>query len=260
MNSIIDRFRLDRKKALVTGGAKGIGAAIAVALAESGADVAIVDIDEKAAMELAEDLAQRTKKNCVAIKADVSDPDDIDRMMKTFVDKVGSIDVAVCNAGIVKNVPSVKMSLKSWNKIINVNLTGTFLTAQSVGKQMLKQKSIGGGSIIMTASVNGYVASITKLQCAYDASKAAIMQLARSLAVEWAEENIRVNSISPGYIKTNIFGDVTDNMLMNFVNKTPLGRIGTPEDIQAAVVFLASDASKFITGSDFIIDGGFTAV
>lgn len=256
---IIDKFRLNGKTAMVTGGARGIGKSIASALTEAGADVAIIDIDLNAAKETASELAANGTR-IMAVKADVTEPDQVNQMMERIVDNFGSLNIAFCNAGICMNIPAEEMTLEQWNRVININLTGVFLTAQAAGKQMLKQGK--GGVIINTASMSGHIVNVPQPQCSYNASKAGVIQLTKSLAVEWALKDIRVNSISPGYIGTELTlnSPTLKPLIKEWEAMSPLKRMGTPSELQSAAIYLASDASSYTTGADFIIDGAFTCI
>jgi len=256
---IIEKFRLDGKKAFVTGGARGIGKSIATALTEAGADVAIVDMDILEAKKTAEQLLQNGTK-VIAIQADVTDPKQVDATISEIVEKFGELNIAFCNAGICMNIPAGEMTVEQWKKVIDVNLTGVFLTAQAAGKQMLKQGK--GGSIINTASMSAHIVNIPQPQCSYNASKAGVIQLTKSLAVEWALKNIRVNCISPGYIGTELtLNSPTLKPLIEQWNAmAPLKRMGRPDELQAIAVYLAGDTSAFTTGSDFVNDGAFTCI
>lgn len=254
---IIEKMRLDGKKIFVTGGAKGIGKSVATAFAEAGADLGIVDMNLEDAQKTADEIAKATGVKAIAIKTNVADKEDVDAMIQTMMDTYGRIDAAVCNAGIGVNVPADEMTLEEWQRVINVNLTGVFLTAQAAGKVMIKQ---GGGSIIATASMSGHIVNVPQPQCAYNASKAGVIQLVKSMAVEWADKNVRVNSISPGYIGTEL--TLNDPKLQPMIEKwnklTPMHRMGKPEELQAAYVYLAGDASSFTTGTDISVDGAYT--
>jgi len=256
---IIEKMRLDGKKAFVTGGARGIGKSIAYALAEAGADVAIVDIDLAEAEKTAEQIARDTGRKCIAVSADVTDKEQVDRMIETVLKEFGRIDAAFCNAGICINAPAEEMTYEQWKKVIDINLTGVFLTAQAAGKVMIKQ---GGGSIINTASMSAHIVNVPQPQCAYNASKAGVVQLTKSLAVEWALKGVRVNSISPGYIGTDLTlnSPTLKPLIEKWKEMSPLRRLGKPEELQAIAVYLAGDASQFTTGSDFVIDGAFTCI
>lgn len=254
---IIEKMRLDKKAIFVTGGARGIGKSVATAFAEAGADLAIVDVDIEEAKKTAAEIAENNGVKTIAIKTDVTDPAQVDAMVKEVVDTYGKLDVAFCNAGICINVAAEEMSFEQWKKVIDINLTGVFLTAQAAGKQMLKQ---GKGSIINTASMSGHIVNVPQPQCAYNASKAGVIMLTKSMAVEWAKKGVRVNCISPGYIGTDLINN--DENLKPLIEQwnamAPMGRLGRPEELQSVCVYLAGDASSFTTGSDFVVDGAFT--
>ena len=254
---ILDKFRLDGKAAFVTGGARGIGKSVATAFAEAGADVVIADIDIAEAEKTAGELSAIGGCRAAAFQVDVTNPQQVTALVDFVVERYGHLDVAFCNAGICINAPAEEMTFEQWSKVININLTGVFLTAQAAGRQMLKQ---GGGSIINTASMSAHIVNVPQPQCAYNASKAGVIQLTKSLAVEWASKNIRVNCISPGYIGTDLV--LTNQNLIPLIEQwnamAPLHRLGKPEELQAICVYLASDASPFTTGSDFVVDGAFT--
>ena len=254
---IMEKMRLDGKKILVTGGARGIGMNYATAVAEAGADVAIVDIDLETAKATAERLAEQTGQRFIAVETDVTDPASVDHMMEVILEEFGRLDVAFANAGICINQPAEEMSYETWKKDIDANLNGIFLTDIAAGKQMLKQ---GGGSIINTASMSAHIVNVPQPQCSYNASKAGVIQLTKSLAIEWATRNVRVNSISPGYIGTDL--TLSSKTLIPLIEQwnaiAPLHRLGKPEELQAIAVYLAGDASPFTTGADFSIDGAFT--
>ena len=256
---IMERMRLDGKKAFVTGGARGIGKSIATALTEAGADVALVDIDFEEAQKTAALLSQNGTR-VIAVRADVTSPAEVDRMMEEILDAFGELNIAFCNAGICLNVPAAEMTYEQWEKVIRINLTGVFLTAQAAGKQMLRQGK--GGAIINTASMSAHIVNVPQPQCSYNASKAGVIQLTKSLAVEWAEAGIRVNSISPGYIGTEL--TLNSEFLKPLIQKwnamAPLHRMGKPEELQSVAIYLASDASSFTTGADFVVDGAFTCI
>lgn len=256
---ILEKMRLDGKKAFVTGGARGIGKCVATALAEAGADIAIVDMDLPVAEETAKEIAAATGVKTIAVKTDVTSQSEVDAMIDTVLGSFGRIDIAFCNAGIALNVAAEEMTYEQWLKVINVNLNGVFLTAQAAGKVMIKQ---GGGSIINTASMSAHIVNVPQPQCAYNASKAGVIQLTKSLAVEWIDKNVRVNCISPGYIGTDLI--LSNEELKPLIEKwntmAPMGRMGKPEELQAIVVYLAGDCSTFTTGSDFVVDGAFTCI
>jgi NAD(P)-dependent dehydrogenase (short-subunit alcohol dehydrogenase family) len=250
---IIEKFKLSGKKAYVTGGARGIGKCAAIALAQAGADIAIVDFDIQEAEKTAKELEVYGVK-AIAVKTDVTKPDDVDRMIDVILEAFGTIDIAFNNAGICINEKAEEMSFEAWKKVIDVNLTGVFLTSQAAGRVMIKN---GKGTIINTASMSGHIVNYPQPQSAYNASKAGVIMLTKSLAVEWAPHNVRVNSISPGYIATEMTLKAID-WIPSWVESTPVKRMGNPEELQGAVVYLASDVSTFTTGSDIVVDGAFT--
>lgn len=254
---IIEKMRLDGKAIFVTGGARGIGKSVAIGFAEAGANLAIVDVDINEADKTAKEIAKDHGVKTISVKTDVTNPKEVDDMVAEVVAAFGKLDAAFCNAGICINEPAEEMSFDSWKKVIDINLTGVFLTNQAAGKQMIKQ---GGGSIINTASMSGHIVNVPQPQCAYNASKAGVIQLTKSLAIEWALKNVRVNSLSPGYIGTELIQN--SPLLVPLVEKwnalAPLGRLGKPEELQAICVYLAGDTSPFTTGSDFIVDGAFS--
>ena len=254
---IIEKMRLDNKKIFVTGGARGIGKSVAVAFAEAGADIAIVDIDIDEAQKTADMLKETYNSDTIAIKTDVTSEEDVNKMMDIILKKFGRLDVAFCNAGICINAPAEEMSYNQWKKVIDINLSGVFLTATAAGKQMIKQ---GGGSIINTASMSAHIVNVPQPQCAYNASKAGVIQLTKSLAIEWAKYNVRVNTISPGYMATELIknSEQLKPLIAEWNKMAPMKRMGNPEELQSICVYLAGDTSSFTTGSDIIIDGAFT--
>lgn len=254
---IVERMRLDGKRIFVTGGARGIGKSVATAFAEAGADIAIVDIDNEEAQKTAERLARDTGVKTTAVKTDVTNPDQVAQMIETVVSELGGLEAAFCNAGICINVPAEEMNFEQWKKVIDINLTGVYLTATAAGKYMLAH---GGGSIINTASMSGHIVNVPQPQCAYNASKAGVIMLTKSLAVEWAKRNVRVNCISPGYIGTELINNAPHlvPLIEQWNAMAPLGRLGRPEELQSVCVYLAGDTSSFTTGSDIVVDGAFT--
>jgi NAD(P)-dependent dehydrogenase (short-subunit alcohol dehydrogenase family) len=251
---ILDKFRLEGKKAFVTGGSRGIGKSVAMGLAEAGADIAIVARGLAAAEETAHEI-ERLGVRAIAVKADVTVPEQVDGMMKTIVGKFGTVDVAFNNAGIAVVENAEEMSYESLKKVIDVNLIGLFLTCQSAAKVMIRQKR---GSIINMASMSAHVVNVPQKTSNYNASKAGVVQLTKCLAVEWAPHNIRVNSISPGYTLTELARSFSEELMRQWIVKIPMGRMADPAELQGAVLYLASDASSYCTGTDLIIDGGYT--
>lgn len=254
---IIEKMRLDGKKGFVTGGARGIGKCTATAFAEAGADLAIVDLDLETAEQTAKEIAEATGRKVIAIRCDVTKEAEVQAMVDKVVEELGGLDFCHANAGICINVPAEEMTYAQWFKNIDVNLNSMFLTDTIAGKYMLAH---GGGSIINTASMSGHIVNVPQPQCAYNASKAAVIMLTKSLAVEWAKKNVRVNCISPGYIGTDL--TLSSPSLQPLIEKwnamAPMGRLGKPEELESICVYLAGDTSTFTTGSDVVVDGAFT--
>jgi len=246
-------FSLKGKTALITGGAKGIGRAIALLYAEKGADLALVDIAAELDTVVAEAIAKGVR--AIGIRADLRSKPDLAKAVAAVVKEFGRIDILVNNAGVVFLDEAENLSEEAWDLTMEVNLKAPFLLSQMVAKEMMKT---GGGRIINMASQAGMI-SLDR-HAAYTASKAAIIGLTKVFACEWAEFGIRVNSISPTVILTELgekawAGEPGEKMK----KKIPAGRFGYPEEVAAVAVFLAADASDLITGSNLVIDGGYTA-
>lgn len=257
MSGVLDSFKLKGKIALVTGGNRGIGKAISIALAQAGADIAIQARDEAASLKTVAEI-EKLGVRAVFLKGDVTSADDVNSVVSRVAGIFGKIDVLVNNAGIVRNVKAEEMTWSDWHDVINTNLNGVFLMSQAVGRQMIKQKS---GSIINISSMSGNIVNWPQPQCSYNAAKAAVSHLTRSLAMEWAEHNVRVNAIAPGYIATELtqLGLNTD-WGRTWVDLTPQKRVGKPEELGGLAVYLASNASTYVTGSIIVIDGGYSII
>ena len=237
--------------AVVTGGARGIGFESAKALKESGAIVAIADINPEAGTKAAKQL------DVDFFEVDLTQSNQVTKLATDIRSKYGRIDVAFNNAGIAVNVPSEECTDEAWHKVININLNAVFYCCREFGKMMLAQES---GSIINMASMSGIISNTPQPQAAYNASKAAVIMLTKSLAGEWAKRGVRVNSISPGYIGTEMtkLGMSNPDWHKEWLHLTPMGRVGEPREVASVVVFLASDASSYFTGSNLVVDGGYT--
>ena len=256
--SVLDEFRLDGSHALVTGAGRGLGRQMAVGLAEAGADVTIADLDAEGAEATAE-AVREIGASSTAVRADVSDEAEVEAMVATATDRLGPIDTLVNNAGVSEQVPAEEHGLEDWQSIIDVNLTGVFLCAKHVGRQLLERDA--EGTIVNMASVSGFVANFPQPQIAYNASKAGVVMVTRSLASEWATEGIRVNAIAPGYMRTEMVADAIEKrpgMGDVWRDATPIDRLGRPREIKPLVVYLASDASSYVTGEVAFMDGGLT--
>jgi len=255
--SIAEMFSLKEYCSVVTGAATGLGKAMANALAQAGSNIVIADIDIDAAERTAEEL-RKMGTDVLAIKTDVTNQNDAYLLVEKVIDKFGTIDVLINNAGIARMEKAEDMKYKDWYDVININLNGVFIMSQEIGKQMIKQKK---GSIINISSMSGLIVNTPQKHCAYNASKAGVIMLAKSLASEWAEHNIRVNTIAPGYMKTELikhFFEDNNDTVKRWMDFSPMKRPGNPEELGGIAVYLASEASSYVTGSVFVIDGGYT--
>ncbi|MED6239179.1 hypothetical protein ATANTOWER_003017, partial [Ataeniobius toweri] len=251
--SILNRMRLDGKVAYVTGGGQGIGRGFAHALGEAGAKVAVVDMDRTKAQAVVKELFLKGV-HAIPIKADISKSDDVQRMVDTIVSKWGAIHIACNNAGINRNSASEDTSLEEWDQTFNVNLRGTFMCCQAAGRVMLKQ---GYGKIINTASMASLIVPHPQKQLSYNASKAGVVKLTQTLGTEWIDRGVRVNCISPGIVDTPlIHSEDLRPLVQRWLSDIPAGRLAQVTDLQAAVVYLASDVSDYMTGHNLVIEGG----
>src|SRR6201993_3130422 len=247
-------FRLDGKSALVTGASSGIGKQVALAYAQAGATVAIAARHHEPLQELAAEIVAGGA-TALPITCDVTQPEQVTAMLNRVTDELGGIDIAVCNAGIIALESLLDMPLEDFQGIQNTNVNGVFLTAQAAAKAMVAQQR--GGTIITTASMSGHIINAPQKVGHYCASKAAVIHLTKAMAMEFAPHNIRVNSVSPGYILTELVEPYREYHAL-WEPKIPLGRLGQPEELVGLYLYLASDASSYMTGSDLVIDGGYT--
>ena len=249
---ILDRFKLDGKKALVTGAGRGIGRGMAQALAEAGADVAIVDVLADNAERSAAEIAQATGRRAIAVPCDIADANAVDAMVEKVVSEFGRLDIAVNNAGISIPIKGLlDVSPEEWKQQFDVNLNGTWNCIRAEAKVMIPN---GYGKIVNTGSICGHVIWPDP-QLPYSVSKAAVIHMTRAAAAELIKHGIRVNCISPGVTKVaDLFPEVIDV----FFRTAPIDRFGSPADHQGAVVFLASEASDFMVGQEIVLDGGYT--
>jgi NAD(P)-dependent dehydrogenase (short-subunit alcohol dehydrogenase family) len=253
----LERLRLDGKVAFVTGGAQGIGYCCAEALAEAGARIVIGDRDADAIGAAIESLA--TKGYAIdGVVLDVTKSADVTRVADQLAASAGRIDVLVNNAGIARSDTAAEdVADEHWLNVLDVNLNGTFWCARAFGRHMLAQ---GSGSIVNVGSMSGFIVNRPQPQSYYNASKAAVHQLTKSLAAEWAGRGVRVNAVAPTYIATplNAFADQQGDMYKRWIDGTPQARLGKPEEVASVVHFLASDAASLMTGSIVLADGGYT--
>jgi len=251
---ILDQFKLDGKTAIVTGAARGLGQAMALAMAEAGADVAAVDVLN---MSDTKEQIEKLGRRCVTITADLTKKECVDMIVKVTVEKLGGIDILFNNAGIIRRAPFTEFTEKDWDDVMNLNIRGVFFLSQAVVKQMIQQGR--GGKIINTASMLSFQGGI--LVPSYTSSKSAIMGLTRLMACELAKHKINTNAIAPGYMATDNTKALRDDEARNkaILDRIPAGRWGTPDDLKGIAVFLASAASDYMNGYTVAVDGGWLA-
>lgn len=242
---------LEKKVAVVTGGSRGIGQAIAIRLACAGADVAIFYTSNQSAADETVSKVQETGRKGVAIRVDVSSSEQVDRAMKEVLSIFGRIDILVNNAGVTRDNLLVRMKEEDWNHVIDVNLKGVFLCTKAVARSMMKQRN---GRIVNISSVVGV--SGNPGQANYVAAKAGVIGLTKSNAKELSSRGITVNAIAPGFIETDMTSVLDQETRDTLLNEIPLGRFGASQDIAEAVAFLSSDAASYITGQTIHVDGG----
>ena len=248
-------FNLEGKTAVVTGGTSGIGRAIAIGLAEAGADVVATGRRHQQVEETAQEIETRGRRT-LRQPADVCDRASLEKLLAAVLEKFGKIDILVNCAGIIKRTPTIDVAEDEWNGIVNTNLTGTLRACQIFGRTMLER---GYGRIVNIASLNSFVALAEV--AAYAASKAGVASLTRSLAVEWSKKGVTVNAIAPGVFRTDINARLLDSTARGkeLLMRTPMGRFGRTEELVGAAIFLASDSASFVTGEVLVVDGGFLA-
>ncbi|OPX17754.1 3-oxoacyl-[acyl-carrier-protein] reductase [candidate division WOR-3 bacterium 4484_100] len=240
-------MRIEEEVALITGGASGIGAAIARMFAQAGAQVALVDIDADAGVNTAQEIGEHAR----FYKLDISSPQEVEDVVNRVLNDFKRIDILVNNAGITNDKLLIRMSTQDWEDVLKVNLTGTFLVTRAVARIMLKQHY---GRIINIASVIGLIGNAG--QANYAASKAGIIGFTKSCAKEFARRNVTVNAIAPGFIQTRMTDKLPEEIKANYLQLIPLNRFGTPQDVANLALFLASEQASYITGQVIALDGG----
>lgn len=251
-----DIFSLKGKVCIVTGGYQGIGETVASYLADAGADIVIFDMAD--ATSVADNIAKEYNVRTKAYVCDVTNPTNVQECIDKAAEEMGTLDLLFNNAGICLHKPVLECESQDWLKVIDVNLNGVYYVAKAFAQYLVAQGK--KGNIVNTASMSATIVNIPQEQASYNASKAAVVHLTKSLAVEWVDKGIRVNSISPGYIRTAITGNSNPEWQKLWIESIPYKRMGTPEELAGAVIYLLSDASTYTSGCDMIIDGCFTLV
>lgn len=252
--NVLDTFALNGKKALVTGGNRGLGLAFATALAQAGAAVAFAGRDEQRNTAVVEAAAAQGH-DLVALTADITDDGEVERMTEQAADALGGLDILVNNAGTCFHNESWDVTDAEWSQVFDLNVRALWKCSLAAGRHMARS---GGGSVVNIGSISGLIVNRPQWQPAYNASKAAVHQLTKSLAAEWAPLGIRVNAVAPGYVKTEMAPVDRPDLRRYWIEDAPQQRYAMPEEIAPSVVFLASDAAAFMTGSVLVVDGGYT--
>jgi NAD(P)-dependent dehydrogenase (short-subunit alcohol dehydrogenase family) len=252
---VLAHFDLTGRKAIVTGASRGLGRAFAHGLAQAGADVALVSRDEEQSGAVAKEVSDSTGRQAIAIGADVTVRADVERLVERTVTELGGVDILVNNAGLCFHRPALDVPDEEFQQVFNVNVYGLWLCSTVVARQM---RATGGGVMINVGSISALIVNRPQWQPAYNASKAAVHQLTKSLAAEWAPDNIRVNALAPGYVKTDMAPVDRPEFREYWIEHPPMQRYALPEEIAPSVVYLASDATSFMTGSILVLDGGYT--
>jgi NAD(P)-dependent dehydrogenase (short-subunit alcohol dehydrogenase family) len=247
-------FNLTGKTAIVTGGGRGLGEQIAIGFAEAGANVVVCSRKVEACEEVSKKIKELGVKS-LALKCDITNPDDVNHLVQETLNEFGRIDILVNNSGATWGASAATMPLEAWEKVMKVNITGTFLMSQAVGKTMIEQES---GKIINIASVAGLGGTNPRYMdtIGYNTSKGAVITFTKDLAVKWGQHNINVNAIAPGFFPTKMSQVLIERGKEKILETTPLGRVGNDHDLKGVALFLASDASNFVTGDVVVVDGG----
>ncbi|MBF0280502.1 MAG: glucose 1-dehydrogenase [SAR324 cluster bacterium] len=253
---ILDKFSLKDQVGIVTGGGQGLGKAFCLAFAEVGADIVVAEVNSETGAQTVQEI-QNSGRRSLFIETDIRHKSSVDAMVKKTVAEFGKLDFIMNNAGVVHWQEAEDNSETEWRNVIDINLNGLFFCCQAAAKQMKKQ---GGGRIINIASMSGLIVNQPQKQTSYNTSKAAVIHLTKSLAAEWAPHLIRVNSISPGYMEGPLAGEYFEDPQYGGVwfDATPMRRPGKPEELCPIAIMLASEASSYMTGSNVVVDGGFT--
>jgi NAD(P)-dependent dehydrogenase (short-subunit alcohol dehydrogenase family) len=253
---VLEKFSLEGQVGVITGGGQGLGKTFCHAFAEAGADVVVAEINTETGPVTAEEIRAKGR-DALFVHTDVRDEGSVQTMVDQAIARFGKIDFLMNNAGIVQHLEAEKVAPEDWRAVIDVNLTGVFLCCQAVGRHMMTRRQ---GRIINIASMSGLIVNIPQNQTSYNASKAAVIHLTKSLASEWAPYNIRVNAIAPGYMNTAMAAPFFDDPAYGgvWLKAIPMKRPGEPEELGPVAVFLASEASSYMTGETVVVDGGYT--
>ncbi|MEK4627405.1 MAG: SDR family oxidoreductase [Solibacillus sp.] len=257
--SVLELFKLTGKTAIITGGGRGLGAQIAQGFAEAGiANLVLCSRNQQACQEVADEIAQVFPVKTIALACDVTNPEDVKDVVAKAVEAFGTIDILVNNSGTSWADKVENMAKEAWDKVMNINVTGTFLMSQEVGKVMISQKQ---GKIINIASIAGFGGTPEFMQTiAYNTSKGAVITFTQDLAVKWGRHNICVNAIAPGFFPTKMSSQLIEYGKEQILTLTPLKRLGNDQDLKGAAVYLASAASDYVTGDVLVVDGGVSAL
>ncbi len=255
---ILNLFRLGGKTALVTGGSRGLGQYMAEALSDAGANVVLCSRNLETLEEVKAGIEERGGK-ALALECDVTDPENVDNVVAETEEAFGAIDVLINNSGMAWGAPAEEMPVDKFDLVVQVNVRGTFLMAQAVGRRMIERRE--GGKIVNVASVAGLIGGRPDYMqtIGYNSSKGAVISMTRDLATSWAQYGINVNAIAPGWFPTKMSGGLIEQFEDRMLEDIPLRRFGTPEDIKGAILFLASPAANYVTGQTIVVDGGQTA-
>ncbi|WP_173917327.1 SDR family oxidoreductase [Halobacillus sp. Marseille-Q1614] len=255
---VMELFNLKGKTAIVTGGGRGLGEQIAEGLAEAGADIVLCSRKKEACEEVAQRLQEQRGVKTLALSCDITNAQDIQNVVNHTVQEFGKIDILVNNSGATWGAPALEMPLEAFQKVMNVNVTGTFLMSQKVGEVMVKQQS---GKIINIASIAGLGGADPRFMdtVGYNASKGAVITFTKDLAVKWGSSNVQVNALAPGFFPTKMSRGLLEQGGDFILDRTPLGRFGSEKDLKGAALFLASAASDYVTGDVLVVDGGMHA-
>ncbi|MFC7061931.1 SDR family oxidoreductase [Halobacillus seohaensis] len=256
--NVMELFNLKGKTAIITGGGRGLGEQIAEGLAEAGANVVLCSRKKEACEIVAERLENNLGIQTLALGCDITNPEDVQQVIDQTLEEFNSIDILVNNSGATWGAPALEMPLEAFQKVMNVNVTGTFLMSQKVGEVMVEQES---GKIINIASVAGLGGTDPRFMdtIGYNASKGAVVTFTKDLALKLGEKNIQVNALAPGFFPTKMSKGLLEQGGEFILDRTPLGRFGSEEDLKGAALFLASNASNYVTGDVLVVDGGMHA-